>query len=347
MTGRGRYLPARQSPQPGDPRPVAVDLFAGAGGLSLGFRQAGFRVALAVELDPDAAQTYHVNHQETPVYQADVARLTANHIWERAADLREPCALIAGPPCQGYSMAGLGYRDDPRNFLLWEAVRLAAELHPWWLVLENVSGIARVSRVNLLRSLVEAMEGAGYSVSVNLLEAHHFGVPQRRQRVFIIGQRGRPPWPIPTPSPSHCGAQRQACECGLPPTPTVLEALHDLPALGPGEEAEDLLPNASTMRHSARVVAKIAQIPPGLGPLSYRRLRPDLACTIVAGHRALPLHPILNRSISVREAARLQGFPDDYVFVGPRSNQPLQVANAVPPPMSRAVAEALASTLSM
>jgi DNA (cytosine-5)-methyltransferase 1 len=108
----------KQSPQPADVRPVAVDLFASAGGLSLGFHQAGFRVALAVELDRDAAQTYHVNHKETPVYQADVTRLSANHIWERAASLCEPWALIAGPPCQGYSAAGLRYPDDPRNFLV-------------------------------------------------------------------------------------------------------------------------------------------------------------------------------------------------------------------------------------
>jgi DNA (cytosine-5)-methyltransferase 1 len=121
----------------------------------------------------------------------------------------------------------------------------------------------------------------------------------------------------------------------------VIDVLLDLPDLGAGEHAEHLLPNASTMRHSPWVIAKIAAIRPGQGPRSYRRLRTDVATTLVAGHRALPVHPFLHRTISVREAARLQGFPDQYIFGGSRSSQPLQVANAVPPPMARAVAASL------
>jgi DNA (cytosine-5)-methyltransferase 1 len=143
------------------------------------------------------------------------------------------------------------------------------------------------------------------------------------------------------PQPTHCASHHQQCCCALPPTPTVLDAIGGLPLLGSGESAEHLLPNGSTMRHSSRVVAKIARISPGGGPLSYRRLRPDMAMTLVAGHGALPVHPFLHRTISVREAARLQGFPDSYVFAGPRSSQPLQVANAVPPPLAWALGAAL------
>jgi site-specific DNA-cytosine methylase len=128
---------------------------------------------------------------------------------------------------------------------------------------------------------------------------------------------------------------------GLPATPTVIDVLQDLPVLRAGENAEHLLPNASTMQHSPGVIAKIAEIRPGQGPRSYRRLHPDVASTLVAGHRALPVHPFLDRMISVREAARLQGLPDQYIFGGSRSSQPLQVANAVPPPMARAVATSL------
>src|SRR5205085_2592888 len=96
--------------------------------------------------------------------------------------------------------------------------------------------------------------------------------------------------------------------------------------------------NASTMAHSSRVLAKIKGIKPGKGPISYRRLEREVARTLVAGHRALPVHPWLHRTISVREAARIQGFPDSYVFCGTRANQPLQVANAVPPPLAAAIA---------
>ena len=135
---------------------------------------------------------------------------------------------------------------------------------------------------------------------------------------------------------------------GLPVTPTVLETLRSLPAFGPGEQAEwrtlpdgsELL-NASTMDHSDAVIAKIRRIKPGGGPISYRRLEGDLARTLVAGHRALPVHPTVDRTMSVREAARLQGFPDNYVFCGPRADQPLQVANAVPPPVARALGQHL------
>ena len=106
-----------------------------------------------------------------------------------------------------------------------------------------------------------------------------------------------------------------------------------------------LLMNASTMKHSARVVRKIEDIPAGGGPISYRRLDRDLARTLVAGHRALPVHPWLHRTISVREAARIQGFDDDYFFCGPRANQPLQVANAVPPPVASALGQHLLNFL--
>jgi DNA (cytosine-5)-methyltransferase 1 len=104
---------------------------------------------------------------------------------------------------------------------------------------------------------------------------------------------------------------------------------------------DGLIFNASTMAHSAKVVEKISKIEPGKGPMSYRRLTDDVARTLVAGHRALPVHPWLHRSISVREAARIQGFPDDFVFAGSRASQPLQVANAVPPPLGRAIANHL------
>jgi len=129
-----------------------------------------------------------------------------------------------------------------------------------------------------------------------------------------------------------------------------MQALKGLPSYRPGVDAEWIpqpdgtaLTNASTMRHSQRVIDKIKSIAPGKGPISYRRLETDLARTLVAGHRALPVHPTLDRTISVREAARIQGFPDSYVFCGPRAEQPLQVANAVPPPVAFAIARHLLS----
>jgi DNA (cytosine-5)-methyltransferase 1 len=321
--------------------PSVVDLFAGAGGLSLGFRQAGFRVALAVELDRNASRTFQVNQPDTPVLNCDVVGLDTRAVRDLLGGFGLD-ALIAGPPCQGLSVAGLRYADDPRNALLREIMRMAVELRPRFVVIENVRGILGIRSAGFFRWLLADLNGLGYDVRCHLLRTCDFGVPQRRERVFIIGRLGGSP-PSP-PQPTHCASHRQRCDCGLPPTPTVLDAIGDLPSLGPGENAEHLLPNASTMRHSPRVIAKIARISPGGGPLSYRRLRSDMAMTLVAGHSALPVHPSLHRTISVREAARLQGFPDNYVFAGPRSSQPLQVANAVPPPLARAIGTALVAT---
>jgi DNA (cytosine-5)-methyltransferase 1 len=337
----GLTRPPRRLSWLGESCPSVVDLLAGAGGLSLGFRQAGFRLALAVELDRNAGRTYQVNQPHTPVFNCDVVDLDTRLVQDLVGGFGLD-ALIAGPPCQGYSVAGLRHPHDPRNALSAEILRMAVKLRPRFVVIENVRGIIGIRAAGLLRPLLADLDGLGYAVACYLLRACDFGIPQRRERVFIIGRlEGQPPLPL---RPTHC-AQRHWCDCGLPPTPTVLDAIGDLPALGPGENAEHLLPNASTIRHSPRVVAKIASIPPGGGPLSYRRLRPDMAATLVAGHRALPVHPLLHRTISVREAARLQGFPDDYVFAGPRSSQPLQVANAVPPPVAKALATTLAAAI--
>jgi DNA (cytosine-5)-methyltransferase 1 len=326
------HMPSQES------RPFAVDLFAGAGGLSLGFAQAGFRIALAVERDPNAGRTYQANHPDTVVFDGDAVYLDGGLVRHVVGGLRLD-ALIAGPPCQGYSAAGRRRPEDPRNLLFQQVLRLASELRPRFVVVENVPGILSVQGVNFLLPLVTHLRSQGYEVAWGILRACDFGIPQRRDRLFLVAHLdGRPPQ---RPEPTHCTAHQWPCDCSLPATPTVIDVLQDLPVLGAGENAEHLLPNASTMPHSPWVIAKIAAIRPGQGPRSYRRLRLDMASTLVAGHRALPVHPLLHRMISVREAARLQGFPDYYIFRGSRSSQPLQVANAVPPPMARAVATSL------
>jgi len=173
--------------------------------------------------------------------------------------------------------------------------------------------------------------------------------------MFLAQLRGKgpvPPAPVATHCPgTHCAygcGSTAGSLCGLTPTPTVDEVLATLPLLHSGEDAEyreeeDLvLINGSTMRHSQQVIAKIGQIEPGKGPISYRRLHHDQARTIVAGHRALPVHPTLDRTISVREAARIQGFEDEHVFCGPRAQQPLQGGTALAT-LGRAVAQQLQS----
>jgi DNA (cytosine-5)-methyltransferase 1 len=336
--------------------PVVIELFAGSGGLGEGFARAGFRVAIAVELDRAAAQTYRINHPGTVVVEADATAVTGTQLASLAPGAASPTAIIAGPPCQGYSAAGKRKADDTKNDLYAAVVKLAAELRPRFVVIENVPGLRQVEGRSFVETINGDLQTVGYNSDAHLLRACDFGVPQLRRRMLFLAQRadlGPPPTP---PAATHCPGQHCTAKCGnqpgrfckRSPTPTVLEALEGLPLLDSGQNAEyvDLgngrvLLNGSTMAHSQKVIDKIKDILPGAGPISYRRLHPDVARTIVAGHRALPVHPILHRTLSVREAARIQGFSDAHVFCGKRSEQPLQVANAVPPRLGEVVALAI------
>ncbi len=326
-----------------DNRPTTVDLFSGAGGMGCGFTQAGFRTVLAVELERHAAQTYRTNHPGVPVVETDVTKLNGDSIRKLAPGMRSIDVILAGPPCQGYSAAGLRRPEDPRNQMFRHVSRLASDLLAKVVVFENVPGLRRVNGTGFLDNILASLRARGFSAAAHLLTASSFGVPQNRRRYFIIGSRRDDGLTVVAPEPTHRirGEQENA---KLPFTPSVAQLLEDLPAFGSGVDAEYLpvdngqvLLNASTMSHSPRVIAKIKSIGPGDGPISYRRLEADVARTLVAGHRALPVHPTLHRAISVREAARIQGFPDSYVFCGPRAEQPLQVANAVTPPVAHAI----------
>lgn len=328
-----------------DLRPTAVDLFAGAGGLGHGFRSAGWRVALAVEHDPNAAQTYRANHPGTPVIEQDVSTLTSGEVARLCPGLGQPHAVLAGPPCQGYSSAGTRDPNNPNNLLYRQVARLANGLQPELVILENVPGLRRVNGVGFADAILAALK-RGRNAEKHEVLASDFGVPQNRRRLLFIARRkdlGKAPT---SPEPTHAFGNVE----GLLRTPRLEELLLGMPEVRAGSEIDtvtlddgSLIANAATMSHSKRVIKKIAAIPPGKGPISYRRLERDVARTLVAGHRAMPVHPWLDRTISVREAARIQGFPDSYVFCGPRANQPLQVANAVPPPLAAAIGSHLLS----
>ena len=345
-TGRNRV-----SAQQGDL--TAVDLFGGAGALGLGFRWAGFSIVAAIELDRNAAQTYRLNHPGVPVLEAPVEKVSADGLRSWLPNLAAPAAVIAGPPCQGYSAAGSRDTDDRRNLLFRHVGRLARELGARSVVIENVPGLRRVNGVSYTDKITASLRRYGYRTWKQpvALRASDFGVPQNRQRLFFVGVKGSTDLPEP-PTPTHLPPGHEAPDSLLPRTPSLAERLKDLPILEPGAGAERLrLPdggvvlNSQAMGHSPQVVAKIREIPAGGGPISYRRLENDTARTLVAGHRALPVHPSQHRTITVREAARIQGFPDKYFFCGPRSTQPLQVANAVPPALSEAIARPLLKSL--
>lgn len=338
-----------------DARPVAVELFAGGGGMAAGFSAAGFRPAIAIEWDREAAQTYRMNHPGTVVVEADARTVTDRHIKRLAPSAGRPDIIIAGPPCQGYSVAGKREPHVDKNTLFHEVTRLAVKLRPRLIAIENVPGIRKVGGISFSKTVLHELQLSGYAAEEHLLRACDFGVPQLRRRIFFLAKRGVKSNAPTAPNPTHCAGNwcNGVCgnlpgrNCGLPATPTVLEVLKGLPPLPHGVDAEFrdvdgiMILNGSTMRHSQSVINKMRDIAPGKGPISYRRIHVDMARTIVAGHRALPVHPILHRTISVREAARIQSFDDTHVFCGFRANQPLQVANAVPPLLAKAVGDHL------
>ena len=345
-TGRSRVAAATG-------RETVVDLFGGAGAMGLGFEQAGFRIAAAVEIERHAAQTYRLNHPGVPVLEASIEDISGDALRSWLPGMGIPSAVIAGPPCQGYSVAGARTSGDRRNLLFRHVSRLARELRARSVLIENVPGIRRVDGVTYTERITASLRRAGYATWAQpaTLRASDFGVPQNRRRLFFVGAGRRVALPA-VPRPTHVPPDGATADPSLPHTATLVERLQDLPSLGPGDGSERLqLPdervvlNSTVMKHSPEVVAKIRAIPPGGGPISYRRLDGDVAQTLVAGHRALPVHPTEDRTITVREAARIQGLPDTYFFCGPRASQPLQVANAVPPALARAVAEELRASL--
>lgn len=212
-------------------RPVCVDLFAGVGGMSLGFEQAGFEVACAVEIDPVHSAAHRFNFPGAPVICGSVTELTGADIRSRSGlGDRRVDVVIGGPPCQGFSMIGKRALEDERNALVGHFMRIVRELDASYFVMENVKGLTIGAHRQFLDELVEAFGAAGYDVVApwKVLNAAWFGVPQHRERLFLLGaKRGLrlPSYPDPVTNP----AGKKPVRAGLPSGPTVADALFDLP----------------------------------------------------------------------------------------------------------------------
>ena len=291
-----------------------VDLFAGAGGLSLGFQEAGFEVIAGFELRRWPAESYRRNIGDCELVDLRKAR---------AGDLPPADIIVAGPPCQGLSKAGRGDPADPRNELLFVFARLVAGARPGYFLLENAPTLATFRRFAGLRlRLLAALRAAGYRTEMRVLCAADYGVPQLRRRTFVVGWReGTPPyrWPEPT----HHWDRRGQLHLWREPAPTAGEFLE---AVVP----ERPLPPSALRREWLR------KHPP---------IRPDMpAYTVMAklssGNAGLVLSANgLLRQLTEREAARLQSFPEGFEFAGPKWWRYWQIGNAVPPLVARRLAE--------
>ncbi|MEQ9567670.1 MAG: DNA cytosine methyltransferase [Pseudomonadales bacterium] len=357
---------------------TAVDLFCGAGGLSEGFRQAGFHVLAGNDVVESAGKTYLATHAEAKFLSGPIQSISAPDMMA-AAGLApgELDVLIGGPPCQAYSVYNhqRGVHDD-RADLFREYLRLVDGMKPKWVVMENVTGITSIANGTVVDTIRVELDRLGYRVDYAVLKAEEYGVPQERRRIFFIGTRTDAP--ILLPQPTH-GPR-------LEPFTTIWDAIGDLPPVDNGEDPgvikyaatpscwfqRYVRGNAVTVQnHAAPKLGKVnlermhhipqggswRDIPFDLLPAGmkrakrsdhtkrYGRMTPDgLSCTILTKcdiHWGAYIHPIQNRAITVREAARLQSFPDWFEFQGSKTDQYVQVGNAVPPLLGRKVAEAL------
>lgn len=350
-------------------KPTAIDLFAGVGGLSLGFEMAGFDVMLANEYDPDIAAAYTANSPDTKMIVEDITQLPIEKTF--APYVRKTTAIIGGPPCQGFSQKGKRRSiNDPRNFLFRHYYEVVKFVLPQYFVIENVPNLLTTERGLFKAEIVELFNGIGYTVTTGVLCAADFGVPQNRRRSCIIGRLGSRPVELPLPNGKHT---------------TIWEAISDLNYLESGEgkevsayrlapqseyqsmlrEGSDTLYNHVATAHSKVTLERLALIPSNRGKEmlpeehltksiysgTWCRMKMDGIARTITTRYDTPssgefTHPLRDRAITTREAARIQSFPDTFHFFGSKSSQMKQVGNAVPPLLGKSIAQRIVDDLS-
>jgi DNA (cytosine-5)-methyltransferase 1 len=331
-------------------KPSIIDCFCGAGGMSLGFKQAGFESVYAFDSDPIAIETYKTNLQKN-AFVEDIKKLSKKAIYKRIGEVL-PDVIIGGPPCQGFSVQRRGRDNDNRNNLVLDFLRLVKEFEPKFFVMENVGGLLAPRGKNVMDQLRAKCEGQ-YFLHVQKLCALDFGVAQDRRRVFIVGELLKSK-AIPRfffPLKNLAGNQM-----------TVRWAIEDLMV-----KTENDVPNHKADKLSHLNLKRIASLSEGQGRDSlpvelqlkchslnkkhrhldvygrmwWDRPAPTITARFDSFSRGRFGHPVLNRTITLREGARLQSFPDKFVFHGSKVEVARQIGNAVPPKLACAVAQQL------
>ena len=340
-----------------------IDLFSGAGGLSYGFESAGFNVLLGIDNDKKALETFEFNHKGAKSICGDITKITYEGDIKPLIGDKSIDVIIGGPPCQGMSLSGPRKFDDPRNKLYLSYIRLVEEIKPKAFVIENVPGLVGLFGGQIKDSIIEKFKLMGYNIQYKILCAADYGVPQNRKRVVFVGmKKGEFHYPTPFEEKVTCSMALD----DLPPLEDELGEDNASYATEPRNEYQKLMRiNSTSVRnhiaaaHSDKVKKIISLVPDGGNykdlPEEYINSRNfhvawtrfasnKPAPTIDTGHRH-HFHYKYNRVPTVRECARLQSFPDDFIFLGNKTQQFRQVGNAVPPLMAQAIAETLKKEL--
>ena len=344
-------------------KPRVIDLFAGVGGLSLGFEKKGFDVVLANEYDASIAASYIANHKNTKMIVGDITSLDLEDTFGKLAGTID--VVIGGPPCQGFSQKGQRKTiHDERNFLFKYYVSVVELVNPKYFVMENVPNLLTAEGGYFRHEIEELFNKLGYSLEYGVLNASDYGVPQNRRRAVIIGKLNGDAPKLPVPKRNDV---------------TIWDAISDLAYLESGEGSEEQeykypaesdyekmlrkdsskLFNHIATKHSPLALERLALIPPNAGREvlpeehltksiysgTWTRMKKDEISVTITTRFDTPssgkfTHPFLNRAITVR-AARIQSFPDNFHFVGNKGSQMKQVGNAVPPLLAAAIAEVI------
>lgn len=351
---------------------TVVDLFAGVGGLSHGFASnPEFEILFANEFDRDIASAYRLNHKNTPVICGDIRNVTEEQIMKITRG-RQVDVVVGGPPCQSYSTLGKRQMDERASLFL-EYKRILSILKPCLFLFENVSGLLSMQGGELVKKIKSEFEEIGYNVQMKLLDAAEYGVPQHRERIIIVGMKGANTFKYPCPTHGN----------GLLPFVTVEDALSDLPILNSGEEGKEyacspmndiqkyyrrggsaFISDNVSPRNGERLLKIMqalpdggtkADLPPELQPpksfgnsyakMWWKRPAPTITRNFATPSSARCVHPRDSRALTTREGARLQSFPDDYIFFGPTGTKNLSIGNAVPPLLSKALADSVLKAL--
>lgn len=341
-------------------KPTVIDLFSGCGGMSLGLEKAGYDIVYANDLNGDALETYQYNFPHVFIEQGDITKIDPHDVAKKIKR-NHVDVIVAGAPCQGFSTSGKRNPDDPRSKLFLQIIKFLNVFRPKIFVMENVSGLLSMEKGNTIKTITEHFKQSGYHVTYRILSAAEFGVPQMRNRVFIVGSSKIIPENKIFPKPNT----------KIPIS--VKEAISDLSFLGLADSSNRYLSkpksayqkkmrngskklhNHESANHSTRIQKRFSMVPPGLdgrnalkisdtNKRDYYRLHPNKTSRTITTLPEDLIHYEKNRIPTVREMARLQSFPDRFVFCGPRTTggkqrkyscpQYTQIGNAVPPLLS-------------